>query len=350
MSLIQKAEDLRNEFAQKIITIKQSLDAKSLDDLRVAFVGKKGFVTELSEGMRTLEKELRPAAGKTLNELREFIESQLQILKTTLDDLDLQKSLTGAPMDVTLPGRRITSKGSLHPVSLIRQRLISIFKHMGFTVFDGPEVDLDFYNFGALNFPEHHPARDMQDTFFLNHFSQVLMRTHTSNVEIHTMLEHRPPLRAVSFGRTYRCDSDLTHTPMFHQMECLVVDRGISFAHLKGQIHSFLREVYGSEVKTRFRPSFFPFVEPGAEVDIQCASCEGKGCKICKNTGWIEIGGCGMTHPNVFEAVGYDSEEFTGFAFGFGLDRMAMNKFQLPDLRQLFAGESEFLSDFPAWT
>lgn len=342
-----KAEQVRSEFTTAVNMLQQNATSRAVEDLRIAFLGRKGHVTALMEGLREVPKEQRPEAGKTVNMLRQFIESELERLKGVAAKSDMDAQLNVAPIDVSLPPEPRSPHGSLHPVTLIRRELITAFRRMGFTIYDGPEADGDFYNFSALNFPDHHPARDMQDTFFLKNFEKTLLRTHTSNIQIHAMLAEKPPIRAVTFGRTFRCDSDLTHTPMFHQMECFVVDQDISMAHLKGLIDTFLKEIYGEALKTRFRPSFFPFVEPGAEVDLQCSACSGKGCRICKNTGWIEIGGCGMIHPNVFEAVGYDSEIYTGFAFGFGLDRIAMNKFSLPDLRQLFAGEQDFLAQFP---
>jgi phenylalanyl-tRNA synthetase alpha chain len=241
-------------------------------------------------------------------------------------------------------------EGALHPVTLVRRELLREFRRMGFTVYDGPEVDYDFYNFSALNMPADHPARDMQDTFYVQGEGNVLLRTHTSNIQIHCMLNEKPPLRIVAPGRVFRVDSDPTHTPMFHQIEAFVVDRGISFAHMKGVIDAFMKAVFGSNMRTRLRPSFFPFVEPGAELDLQCTQCGGKGCRLCKQTGWLEIGGCGMIHPNVFEAVEYDSELYSGFAFGFGIDRMAMLKYRLTDLRQLFEGSYQFLGGFPSVT
>jgi phenylalanyl-tRNA synthetase alpha chain len=216
-------------------------------------------------------------------------------------------------------------------------------------VADGPEIDLDFYNFGALNFQDDHPARDMQDTFFVQSDEKLVLRTHTSNIQIHTMLKNQPPMRVVAPGRVYRCDSDLTHTPMFHQIEGLVVDLNISMADMKGVVDRFLKATFGHDLETRLRPSFFPFVEPGAEIDLACVACKGSGCRICSMTGWLEIGGLGMVHPNVFEAVGIDSERYTGFAFGFGIDRIAMLKYGLGDLRQLFEGNKPFLGQFASF-
>jgi len=345
LDFFTQAKNLKSEFSQA----SQSLDKNQLDraieELRIAFLGRKGHVQSLFENLKSVPKEERPEAGKAVNELRGYLESEIEKLKKTALQSQLGKLLDKKPLDVSLPTEPIP--GAIHPVNLMKNVILKEFRRLGFTVYDGPEVDLDFYNFSALNFPDDHPARDMQDTFFVNADKPTVLRTHTSNIQIHAMLNEKPPLRIVAPGRTFRCDSDLTHTPMFHQIEAFVVDRNISFAHMKGVIDQFLKAVYGNDLKTRLRPSFFPFVEPGAEVDMQCVSCRGKGCRICSQTGWLEIGGCGMIHPNVFESVGYDSEEFTGFAFGFGIDRMAMLKFGLNDLRTLFEGNSKFLAQFP---
>ncbi len=246
-----------------------------------------------------------------------------------------------------MPVESAAARGSLHPVTLLRRTLLTEFRRLGFTVDDGPEVDYESYNCHALNRPDHHPARDMQDTFYLKEQQKLLLRTHTSNIQIHCMLNERPPLRVVAPGRVFRKDSDPTHTPMFHQIEAFVIDDGINFGHLKGVIDSFLKAVFGHGIKTRLRPSYFPFVEPGAEVDLQCVQCAGKGCRLCKQTGWLEVGGCGMIHPLVFEAVEYDTDQWSGFAFGFGIDRLAMLKYRVPDLRQLFEGHHGFLGRFP---
>jgi phenylalanyl-tRNA synthetase alpha chain len=344
----QKATALQQQFvnaAQSLRASPSPLSSKAVDDLRIAYLGRKGFVTALFEDMRNVSKEERPSAGKAVNDLRQYIEAELDELKGVAEKAAIAAQISSRSLDIALPTQHRC--GSLHPVTLMRQELLDAFRRLGFTVYDGPEIDLDFYNFSALNFPDEHPARDMQDTFFVRDFDKTVLRTHTSNIEIHAMLAEKPPLRLVAPGRTFRCDSDPTHTPMFHQIEALVVDRHISFAHMKGIIDHFLKAIYGSQLRSRLRPSFFPFVEPGAEVDMECVACRGTGCKLCKHSGWLEIGGCGMTHPNVFEAVGIDSEEWSGFAFGFGIDRMAMLKYGLNDLRTLFAGERDFLSQFP---
>lgn len=344
-NLSAQASAISEKFQAMARELGNTPEAKAVEELRISFLGRKGYVTALFEQLKSVDKDDRPAAGKALNLLRQDIEARLTSLKDAAAKAELTKFINKNSIDVSLPSN--SCKGSLHPVSLMRAELLREFRRMGFTVYDGPEVDGDFYNFGALNFPDDHPARDMQDTFFVEGIERTVMRTHTSNIQIHAMLNERPPMRIVAPGRTFRCDSDLTHTPMFHQLEAFVVDRNISFADMKGVIDRFLKAVLGQDLSTRLRPSFFPFVEPGAEVDVQCVACRGKGCRICKSTGWLEIGGCGMIHPNVFESVGCDSEEFTGFAFGFGIDRMAMLKYDLPDLRQLFEGDQKFLAQFP---
>jgi phenylalanyl-tRNA synthetase alpha chain len=321
-----------------------------VEALRLAYLGRKGQVTGLMDGMRTCPREDRPIYGKAVNELKTSVENALERLKEASTMWAVEARLKAAPLDISLPVAAPSTRGSLHPVTLMRRELLREFRRLGFTVFDGPEIDGENYNFNALNMPAHHPARDMQDTFYVKQGDHLLLRTHTSNTQIHVMLNERPPLRVVAPGRVFRVDSDPTHTPMFHQIEAFVVDRGITFGHMKGVIESFLKAIFGSQAKTRFRPSYFPFVEPGAELDMQCVQCNGKGCRLCKGTGWLEIGGAGMIHPNVFEAVEYDSDVYSGFAFGFGIDRMAMLKYRVPDLRQLFEGHHAYLGQFPSFT
>ncbi len=347
MSLVEQSEQIKREFEQERLRVEEEAKPESVEALRLAFLGRKGKITALMEELRNVAKEERPAAGKAVNIVRQFIDSGLEDLKSKARAWELAAIIRRPALDITLPVDEQREVGSLHPVSLMRQQLIKIFRQLGFTVYDGPEIDFDFFNFSALNIPDHHPARDMQDTFYVDGPEKMILRTHTSNIQIHAMLNERPPLRIIAPGRVFRCDSDMTHTPMFHQIEGFVVDEGITFAHLKGTIDAFLKAIFGATLSTRFRPSFFPFVEPGAEFDVQCGMCKGKGCRTCKDTGWIEIGGCGMIHPNVFEAVDYDSSRYSGFAFGFGIDRIAMNRFALPDLRQLFEGDYEFLGRFP---
>ncbi len=347
MSLLEKSELIKKEFETDHLAAIDAAKPEAVETLRLAYLGRKGKLTALMEDLRNASKEDRPAAGKAVNLVRHHIEAAIDELKSMARSWELAAIVNRAPIDITLPVTEDRSVGSIHPVSLMRQQLIKIFRTLGFTVVDGPEIDFDFFNFSALNIPDNHPARDMQDTFYIDGAEKMLLRTQTSNIQIHTMMNEKPPLRVIAPGRVFRCDSDMTHTPMFHQIEGFVVDENITFAHMKGTIDTFLKAIFGSTLKTRLRPSFFPFVEPGAEFDVECGVCKGKGCRTCKDTGWIEIGGCGMIHPNVFEAVGYDSSRYSGFAFGFGIDRIAMNRFALPDLRQLFEGDYEFLGNFP---
>lgn len=347
MKLIETLQELEQSFRSEANHVKNSPEAALVEHLRVKWLGKKGTVTQLYEQLRNFDKAERPEAGKLINALRDLVENALSSLKEESERHLITKKIQDRKLDVTLPVSRTALPGSLHPVTLMRSLLIKEFRRLGFAVWDGPEVDFDFYNFSALNFPEDHPSRDMQDTFFVKDRNSIL-RTHTSNVQIHAMLQEPPPLRVVSLGRVYRCDNDATHAPMFHQVEGVLVDKNISMGHLKGIIDNFIKAIYGSEMKTRFRPSFFPFVEPGAEFDLLC-TCKGVGCRLCKNTGWLEAGGCGMVHPNVFENVNYDSENYTGFAFGFGIDRMAMIAFGVDDLRLMFEGDHQFQSQFPIY-
>lgn len=345
--LVKEANLLTEKFTEEVKQLGSTVTVDNVENLRVNWLGKKGQVTKLFDLMRDVPKEERPEAGKVLNVLRQTVESEIAKLQELAAEHEMEAKINKTPIDISLPVSDTHSAASLHPVTLMTRILLKEFRHHGFSVYDGPEIDYDFYNFSSLNFPDNHPAREMQDTFFVKDHEKLLLRTHTSNLQVHAMLAERPPLRIVAPGRVFRCDNDPTHTPMFHQIEGFVVDKGINFGHLKGMIDSFLKAIYGSDLKTRFRPSFFPFVEPGAEMDLQCTMCRGAGCRVCKNTGWLEIGGCGMIHPNVFEAVQYNSEEYTGFAFGFGIDRMAMLAYSIPDLRQMFEGDSKFQSQFP---
>ena len=332
---------------------------KKSKELHQAFLSKKGAVQSLMPLLKSLSREEKPVAGQKINTLRGEISSSFESLQRVVRKKAMASKLADPEnlYDCSLPGP--DCKGSLHPITLIRREIVHAFSRLGFVVADGPELDFDFYNFSALNIPAIHPARDMQDTFYLESCvnsgekeEPMVLRTHTSNVQIHTMKDQRPPMRVIAPGRTYRVDSDPTHTPMFHQVEGFVIDKGISMAHLKGVLNAWVKGMFGSDAQTRLRPSYFPFVEPGAEMDMSCLICVGKdqSCRVCKGTGWLEIGGCGMIHPNVFEAVGIDSEEYSGFAFGFGMDRMAMLKYGLPDLRQLFEPSKDFLSAFPLFT
>lgn len=348
--LIDLTKELQESLFLEAEKLKANPNTRLVEAFRIEWLGRKGKITQLFDELKQVSKDERPAFGKALNLLRTEAERMIAILVEAADAKALEQKLNAPSLDITLPVHEASLQQSLHPVTLMRNMLIGVFRRYGFTVYDGPEIDFDFYNFSALNIPDNHPARDMQDTFFVAGHKQLVLRTHTSNIQIHAMLKEKPPIRLVAPGRVYRVDNDATHSPMFHQIECVVVDRGISFAHMKGLIDAFMKSIFGADCATRLRPSYFPFVEPGAEVDLQCTMCKGAGCRVCKQTGWLEIGGCGMVHPNVFEAVQYDSEEYTGFAFGFGIDRMAMLAWQLPDLRQMFEGDSQYSQQFPVYT
>jgi phenylalanyl-tRNA synthetase alpha chain len=323
--------------------IQAASDLKALDDLRVAYLGKKGEITQRMQTLGKLSPEERKEAGKLINDAKQAVQKALESRKTALQSAELDVKLAEEAVDVTLPGRG-QSRGGLHPVTKTLQRIEELFAQMGFEVAEGPEVEDDYYNFEALNIPESHPARAMHDTFYFD--EHTVLRTHTSPVQIRVMKEKQPPLRIIAPGRVYRCDSDLTHTPMFHQIEGLLVDKDVSFAQLKGILDEFLRNFFEKDLAVRFRPSYFPFTEPSAEADIQCVMCGGEGCRVCSQTGWIEILGCGMVHPNVFKHVGVDSEKYTGFAFGLGIERMAMLRYGVNDLRLFFENDLRFLQQF----
>ena len=325
-------------------SIADAEDLRILEEVRVRFLGKKGVLTELLQEVGNLSVAERPQAGKIINIAKQQINALLTAKQESLQTILLEQQLQGQKIDVTLPGRG-QQVGSLHPVTRVRERVEAIFSNMGFTIEEGPEIEDDYHNFSALNIPQHHPARAMHDTFYFG--DGLVLRTHTSPVQIRVMEKTKPPLRIVTPGRVYRCDSDQTHTPMFHQLEGLIVDEKVSFADLKGLLHEFLQNFFERKFKLRFRPSYFPFTEPSAEVDMECV-CQNKNahCRICKNTGWLEILGCGMVHPNVFEHVKIDSEQFTGFAFGIGLDRLAMLRYGIPDLRMMFENDLRFLEQF----
>lgn len=319
-------------------------DAQALDQVRVRFLGKKGEITALLKGLGRLSAEERPAAGERINEAKQALQKELDHRKRVIDEAALEAQLEAERIDVTLPGRGEVS-GGLHPVTRTLERIESLFQHIGFEVAVGPEIEDDFHNFEALNIPAHHPARGMADTFYFD--ATRLLRTHTSPVQVRTMQSRQPPIRIVCPGRVYRSDSDLTHTPMFHQVEGLLVDEGVSFADLKGTIADFLHAFFErDDLEVRFRPSYFPFTEPSAEVDIQCVMCRGEGCRVCSQSGWLEVMGCGMVHPTVFRHSGVDPERYTGFAFGMGAERLAMLRYGVNDLRLFFDNDLRFLSQF----
>ena len=318
-------------------------DERSLDDVRVRFLGKKGELTALLKSLGSLDAAERPQAGAAINAAKDRLQSAIGARKAAFSSDQMAAELARESVDITLPGRQRPA-GGLHPVTQAMQRIEDLFIGAGYSVVAGPEVENDYYNFEALNIPEHHPARAMHDTFYFADGS--LLRTHTSPSQVHTMESQPPPIRVICPGRVYRRDSDLTHSPMFHQVEGLVVDRGISFADLKGTVIEFLNRFFEKELDVRFRPSYFPFTEPSAEVDVQCVHCLGEGCRVCSQTGWLEVMGCGLVHPEVLEKSGIDSETYSGFAFGFGVDRLAMLLYEVDDLRLFFENDLRFLKQF----
>jgi phenylalanyl-tRNA synthetase alpha chain len=336
----EQLEQLKNS---ALPAIQAAASEEQLQEIRVRLLGKKGELTALMKGLGLLSPEERPLVGQVVNRVRDELETALSM---ALHDARLSAQtarLQSERVDVTLPGRRST-KGSKHPVTLIIEEVCDIFAGLGFGVAEGPEIEHDWYNFEALNFPPEHPARDMQDTFFVE--NDLLLRTHTSPVQIRTMLKQKPPLRIIAPGTVYRCDSDATHSPMFHQIEGLMVDTGVSFGDLKGILTAFTNQLFGQKTGVRLRPSFFPFTEPSAEVDIACVICGGKGCRVCKGSGWLEILGAGMVDPEVYRHVNYDAENVSGFAFGMGIERIAMLKYGISDMRLLFENDVRFLRQF----
>jgi len=316
--------------------------ASELSALKTVYLGKKGRITDLMKAMGSLAPEDRPAYGKQVNELRDLAETLFQEAEKKVEEAQIQKALISS-LDLSLPGSS-QGYGSLHPLYQVREETLHFFRGLGFELAEGPEVETDWYNFEALNIPAHHPSRDMQDTFYID--TNVVLRTQTSGVQIHTLEERKPPLRIIAPGHVYRSDSDASHSPMFQQVEGLVVDQNISFADLKGTLYLWVQYMFGKKAKIRFRPSYFPFTEPSAEMDVSCTICNGKGCRACKNSGWIEILGCGSVHPRVFQAVNIDPEVYTGFAFGFGLDRVTMLLNSIPDISLLTRNEIPFLKQF----
>ncbi len=326
---------------QALAEISQAVTVEQIKSLSVKYLGRKGLVTLFLRNIASLPQEQRPEAGKKANETKSALEAACQAAVERIEAAE--KGKKDIPIDVTLPGRPAPC-GSLHPITRISRRICDIFSRMGFDIAEGPEVETDYYNFEALNIPKNHPARDMQDTFYVS--DNIVLRTHTSPMQVRYMESHQPPVRIVAPGKVYRCDSDLTHTPMFHQVEGLLVDEQVSFGDLKGILTAFVHEVFDEQTSLRFRPSFFPFTEPSAEVDILCVMCRGKGCKVCSHTGWLEVLGCGMVHPSVFENVGYDTRRYSGFAFGMGVERIAMLKYGINDIRLYYEGDMRFLKQF----
>ena len=336
-------EDLQQIVAQAVDAVAAASDEGALEQVRVAYLGKKGHITALSKSLGQMDPAERPAAGARINTAKIEVQEAIQQAATRLGEAAVEARLAAETVDVTLSGRN-PEIGGLHPITRVIERIEDFFVGVGYEVVEGPEIEDDYHNFEALNLPPHHPARAMHDTFYFD--ANTLLRTHTSPAQVHVMEARQPPLRIICPGRVYRVDNDLTHTPMFHQIEGLVIDRTTSFAELKGTIIQFLQVFFEKSLEVRFRPSYFPFTEPSAEVDVQCVHCDGGGCRVCSHTGWLEVMGSGMVHPRVLEMSGIDPEEYRGFAFGMGPDRMAMLRYGINDLRLFFQNDLRFLSQF----
>ncbi|MFC4891685.1 phenylalanine--tRNA ligase subunit alpha [Pseudofrancisella aestuarii] len=333
-----------NEMKDKALhEVVEANDRKILEDIRVKYLGKKGELTGMMKLIATLPNEEKPMLGQAVNIAKQALQDALNEKLSILEQKEINEKLTKEKIDITLPGVG-QSQGNLHPITNTLNRIESFFKQNGFDIEFGPEIESDYYNFETLNIPSHHPARAMHDTFYVD--GTHVLRTHTSGVQIRTMEKRNPPIRIIAPGRVYRCDSDITHTPMFHQVEGLLVDKEVSFADLKGLLHAFLSSFFEKDLKVRFRPSYFPFTEPSAEADIECVMCNGKGCRVCKQTGWLEVLGCGMVHPKVLKAGNIDSEEYQGFAFGMGVERLSMLRHGIDDLRMFFENDLRFLKQF----
>lgn len=329
-------ENIEKEALQEI---EKAADTKTLQEISIKYLGRKGLITGFLRNISSLPPEQRPDAGKKANRVKSIISKAIDTARERIE----KEAREAQHIDVTLPGRPLKT-GSLHPVTRITREISAIFMRMGFSIAEGPEIESDYYNFEALNIPRYHPARDMQDTFYVS--DEIVLRTHTSPIQVRYMEKNDPPIHIIAPGKVFRCDSDQTHTPMFHQIEGLLVDRDVSFGDLKGILTRFVHQIFGEGIGVRFRPSFFPFTEPSAEVDIACVICRGAGCRVCSNTGWLEVLGCGMVHPAVFENVGYDTDMYSGFAFGMGVERIAMLKYGINDLRLFFENDIRFLEQF----
>jgi len=337
MNIQLQLDEIKNE---ALNSLRHAADEKQIQDISTKYLGRKGLLTAFLRNVSKLEVHERPVAGKNANALKKELEAAFKNKIQKLLDSD-ENNLD--EIDITLPGRN-SDIGSLHPLTCINNEICSIFSRLGFDIVEGPEVELDYYNFEALNIEKNHPARDMQDTFYIS--DNIVLRTHTSPLQIRTMEKQKPPVRIIAPGKVYRCDSDITHTPMFQQIEGLMVDESISFGDLKGILTIFVHQIFDEQISIRFRPSFFPFTEPSAEVDILCVICRGKGCRVCSQTGWLEVLGAGMVHPAVFENVNYDTDKYTGFAFGMGIERIAMLKYGIDDIRKFYENDIRFLQQF----
>lgn len=336
-------QDLSELVAQAEVAVSNASDLNGLDQIRVEYMGKKGSLTLYLKQLGNLPAEERPKVGQAVNEAKQKLQAAINEQRGRLESAALNAKLAAETIDVTLPGR-VQDVGGVHPVTRTMQRIEDYFSRIGYEVATGPEIESDYHNFTALNIPDNHPARAMHDTFYVN--ENTLLRTHTSPVQVRVMENKEPPLRVIAPGRVYRCDSDVTHTPMFHQVEGFMVAEDVTFAHLKGLLTDFLRNFFEKDLRTRFRPSYFPFTEPSAEADMECVMCNGEGCRVCSHTGWLEVLGCGMIHPNVLANVGIDNEKYTGFAFGMGVERLTMLRYGVNDLRLFFENDLRFLRQF----
>lgn len=336
-------EKLNSLVEKAVAEVQAAADSRALYDIKVRYLGKQGELSLIMQGMGQLPKEERPQFGKIVNEQKVKLEEVFATKEITLKQNELAAKVAGERLDLTLPGPW-RAEGSRHPIYLIINEIVSILSRIGYAVRLGPQIEQDFFNFEALNIPADHPARDLQDTFYID--DSHVLRTHTSPVQIHTMMKEKPPMRVLAPGSVFRCDSDISHSPNFHQIEGMLIDRHVSMADLKGTIAYFIRELFGSSMKIRFRPSFFPFTEPSAEFDCSCPICKGKGCRMCKQSGWIEIGGCGLINPKVLEATKIDPDEWQGFAFGFGIERMAITRYGIDDIRLFNENDVRFLRQF----
>lgn len=336
-------EDLQKIQQDVFAKIEEAGSSQQLEDIRIGYLGRKGIITALLQTITTIPKEERPKIGVEINSLKNTIQQKIEEKLAQIQKSEQEKKISEEYTDITLPGIP-QNIGHIHPITQTMQEISNIFIKLGFEVREGPEIESEYYNFDALNFQKDHPSRDMQDTFFLD--NNLLLRTHTSPVQIRVMKSEKPPLRIIAPGKVYRCDADISHSPMFHQVEGFMVDYDINFSHLKGILSGFLTQFFGRDIKIRFRPSYFPFTEPSAEIDISCILCHAKGCRVCKESGWIEILGAGMIHPNVFKAVGYPLDTFTGFAFGLGIERITMLKHGINDIRMFFENDIRFLKQF----
>jgi phenylalanyl-tRNA synthetase alpha chain len=335
--------DLAALTAEALAQIRASDSLAALEELRVHWLGRKGVLTEQLKGLGGINAAERPAAGARINAAKSDVQAAIEARHAALEQAAIAQQLSEGSIDVTLPGRG-EAGGGMHPITRVRLRIEELFQRAGYQVAQGPEIEDEFHNFEALNIPADHPARAMHDTFYLE--DGLLLRTHTSPVQVRMMLGGKPPFAVIAPGRVYRCDSDVSHSPMFHQVEGLLVDTDVSFANLKSVLHQFMESLFERSLAMRLRPSYFPFTEPSAEVDISCVLCDGQGCRVCKHTGWLEVAGCGMVHPNVFQACGIDAERYTGFAFGFGIERLAMLRYGVNDLRLFYDNDLRFLAQF----